>query len=106
MGKVDATLTGKVTDRHRPHRDYRARIPLHSAGTLVKAAQERGMSVSAYLRRAGLAFAAYDLDLNLDQLLEDEPASRQKFDGPQADVVLGTDDHGPWWIQGLGRGHE
>ncbi len=106
LGRVDATLTGKVSDRHRPHRDYRARIPLGSAGFLVSAADQRNLSVSAYLRRAGMAFTAFDLGMSLADLLDDEPATRHKFDGPQSDAVPQLHAHGLWQIQNLGAIHE
>lgn len=101
MGKVDAVLEKrKITDRA-PHRDFRARIQLSAVGALVAAAQARGMSTSAYLRRAGLAFAAYDLDLDLADLLEDEPATRLKGDWPRANRREHGQGHGIWRIGGL-----
>lgn len=100
MGQVDAKLARQKKAK-KPHRDFRARIPLNAAPALNEAAAQRGMSVSAYLRRAGLAFAAHDLGLDLAQLLEDEPATRSRFAGTAADREMGGQGHGLWRIGGL-----
>lgn len=100
MGQVDAELAKRKRSK-KPHRDFRARIPLGAAGALNQAAAARGMSVSAYLRRAGLAFAAHDLGLDLGELLADEPASRTRFAGTAADREMAGQGHGLWRIRGL-----
>lgn len=100
MGRVDATIA-KRTHPKAPHRDFRTRMPQSAVASILRAAELRGMSVSAYLRRAGLAFVAHDLGLDLAQLLEDEPPTRNKFDGPKKDKVMKGQGHGQWRIEGL-----
>ena len=100
MGQVEATLLTRKSPK-KPHRDYRLRIPLSAAPALLAAAEKRGMSVSAYTRRASLAFAAHDLGLDLAQLLIDEPATRHKFDGGGLDREEAGQGHGNWVIEGL-----
>lgn len=100
MGQVDAHLAKRVYERP-AYRDFRARLPLRLAPVLTEAAAAREMSVSAYLRRAGLAFAAYDLDLDLAQLLEDEPPILLRFAPPSDGRRMAGSGHGKWRIGGL-----
>lgn len=101
MGQVDAELARRSRPKP-PHRDFRARIPLSAAPALNQAAANRGMSVSAYLRRAGLAFAAHDLGLDLADLLSDEPTTRPgRFAGFRADLDPTGMPFGAWEIEAL-----
>lgn len=43
---------------------------------LTTAATARGMSLSSYVRRAALSFAAHDLELDRDELMAFEPPLR------------------------------
>lgn len=101
MGQIDRVLA-KRKDGSRPAcRYYKVRVQ-NSATMLIRdAAARREMSVSAYLRRAGIAFAAYDLGLDLAELLKDEPPTRLKYDGPRADRTEAGEGHGRWRIGGL-----
>jgi hypothetical protein len=102
MGQVDAHLARRYPGKP-PYRDFRARIPLVAAPALAQAAAARQMSVSAYLRRAGLAFAAFDLGLKVDDLLVDEPITRiSRFAGVRADFDPTGIPFGKWKIEGLG----
>lgn len=100
LGMIDANLEARVVDKS-PHRDYRARVPLSAVPALLEAADLRGMTISAYLRRAGLAFAAYDLGLSLDELLEDEPVSQLRWRNPGGNPSARGRGHGLWRIGGL-----
>lgn len=100
MGMVDAVIANGVVDKS-PHRDYKARMPLEVAPLLAKAAELRGMSVSAYLRRAGLAFVAADLGIPLEDLLRNEPATRLRTEGPKTNRSDAGEGHGLWKIGGL-----
>jgi hypothetical protein len=100
LGQVDVVLAGRAITK-KPHRDFKARIQLSAVPALTEAAKLRNMSVSAYTRRACLAFAAYDLGLNLADLLEDEPSQRLKSDPPTTNLEEGGRGHGNWVIQGL-----
>jgi hypothetical protein len=100
MGQVDAHLARRAKPK-KPYRDFRARVPLAAAPVINTAAANRGMSVSAYLRRAGLAFAAHDLGLDLADLLADEPVTRLKFAGFPGDHADQGQGHGKWRIEEL-----
>jgi len=100
LGMVDAILARQAVDKS-PHRDYKARMPLRVAPLLAEAAAAREMSVSAYLRRAGLAFVAHDLGISLEELLHDEPATRLRTEGPKTNRQEAGEGHGLWKIGGL-----
>lgn len=100
MGQVDATLASRVAKKP-PHRDFRTRVPLSAASSIHEAAAARGMSASAYIRRATLAFAAYDLGLDLAELLRHEPATRLNSESPRAVRAMLGEGHGEWRIGGL-----
>lgn len=100
MGNID-TLIAHRSPSKRAHRDFKARIQLSAAPAIFAAAERRNMSASAYLRRCALAFAAYDLDLDLDVLLADEPATRLKSEGPKTNRLDEGQGHGEWVIGGL-----
>jgi hypothetical protein len=100
MGQVDVEMAKRRWPK-RPHRDFKARIQLSAAPAVTSAAANRGMSTSAYIRRAALAFAAFDLGIDLDQMLSDEPATRLKSEGPKTNRLEGGEGHGNWRIEGL-----
>ncbi len=100
MGQVDAKIAARK-DTRKPYRDFKARIPLSAAPVLGAAAAQREMSVGAYIRRACLAFAAFDLDLDLAQVLIDEPETRRQYDGAFRDKAEAGQGHGNWVIEGL-----
>lgn len=100
MGSVEAELDRRHKPK-RPHRDFRARIQLSAVPMVVEAARRRDMSATAFLRRAALAFAAYDLGLDIDQILADEPATRLKSEGPKTNRYEAGRGHGDWRIMGL-----
>ena len=88
-------------------RQQTTRIGLHFPPTwarLVKqAAAARGMSYTAYVRRAAMSFAAYDMQVDLYEVLGEEP--------PTCDLINGTPKYTPkrgrgyglWRIMGLGK---
>jgi hypothetical protein len=100
LGSLDAMLAAQQTTKP-PHRDFRARMPLENVGYLVQAAADRNMSISAYVRRATTAFIAFDLGLDLAQLLENEPATRLRYESPEADRLERGEGHGKWVIGSL-----
>lgn len=100
MGQVDSVISTRGYQKP-PHRDFKARIQQSAAPSVTKAAADRGMSTSAYIRRAALAFAAFDLGLDLAELLQDEPATRLKSDGPRTNLLEAGEGHGNWTIEGL-----
>jgi uncharacterized protein (DUF1778 family) len=59
---------------------------------LFRAAKARGLSMSAYARRAAIAFAAHDLDLNRVEVHENEPA------------IVARDENEPRMFHGEGFG--
>jgi len=59
---------------------------------LAQAADRRGMSVTAYMRRAVAAFVAADTDTFLRVLLQDSPHP----DGPAAGKFDDGRGHGDW----------
>lgn len=63
-----------VGDRPMPKYLIQAQTPDRLRPFVVRAARKRGMPVSAYLRRAVLAFVVRDLDLDWDEVMEDEPS--------------------------------
>jgi hypothetical protein len=101
MGRVDQVAATRKRTHKPPHKDFRARIALSAAPIVVRAAAERGMSVSAYIRRATLAFAAFDQGLDLSDILADEPATRLKSEAPGMEREDGGRGHGQWVIRGL-----
>lgn len=84
-----------------PHRDFRVRVPLSAVTALRLAAERRGMSVSAYARRAAIAFVAHDLGISLTELLRDEPLTRHNSMRIADIVSEGGRGHGPWNIERL-----
>lgn len=100
LGQIDAVLATRK-EKKPPHRDFKARMPLSTVQYVIEAAKIREMSVSAYLRRAGLAFVAHDMNLDLAELLEDEPVTRIRYESPNADRQEGGAGHGKWIIGGL-----
>lgn len=70
-----------------------------AAGLVREAARRRNLSITAYARRALLAFVCHDLDLNWESVMADEPGiwSRQTLP-PEASKGRG---HGKWKIKGL-----
>jgi hypothetical protein len=100
LGMVDAEMARRTVDKF-PHRDYRVRIPLEAANLLVASAADREMSVSAYLRRAGLAFVALDQGIPLPVLLENEPRTRLRLASPKSDRSERGEGHGLWEIGSL-----
>lgn len=51
--------------------------PPHWSPLLIAAAEKRGLSLSAYVRRAAFAFVVSDLGLDWIELMRDEPRIRQ-----------------------------
>jgi len=102
MGQIDRVLAARKEGTRPPHRSYRVRVQLSATMLIRDAAAARGMSVSAFLRRAGIAFAAYDAGLDVADLLKDEPPTRLKFEGPRVNREEGGQGHGKWKIRGLG----
>lgn len=57
-----------------PRRSIAVNYPNELYAHVLKAAEARGLSMTAYQRRAVLAFACYDLGLEWDAVMADEPA--------------------------------
>lgn len=70
-----------------------------AAGFVAEAARRRNLSITAYARRALLAFVCHDLGLDWDEVMADEPGiwTRQELP-PEAGRGRG---YGPWRIQKL-----
>ena len=68
-------------------------------GAVVKAAKARRISVSSYIRRAVLAFAAHDLEMPLRELVAIDPRmardTNQQMPDPEGRRF------GPWEIESL-----
>jgi len=68
-------------------------------GAVVTAAKARKLSTAAYVRRAALAMAAFDLEIPLIQLLERDPRMSRETGLPVSDPRGRR--FGPWVITGL-----
>jgi hypothetical protein len=70
------------------------------------AARRRGMSPSAYLRRAAVAFATFDLDRDWDEVMADEPGFTA-FGKNMGKSPYRPNGHGfgPWKVLGLEAHH-
>jgi hypothetical protein len=70
------------------------------------AARRRGMSPSAYLRRAAVAFATFDLDRDWDEVMADEPGFTA-FGKNMGKSPYRPNGHGfgPWKITGVEAHH-
>jgi hypothetical protein len=70
-----------------------------AAGFVAEAARRRNLSITAYARRALMAFVCHDLELDWDEVMRDEPGiwTRQTLP-PDAGRGQG---HGPWRIRKL-----
>ena len=66
---------------------------------IKRAARQRGMPVSHYVRRAVLAFVAYDLDIDFIELAEHEPAIPQE--GTLPPRKMRGRGYGKWRIRRL-----
>jgi hypothetical protein len=67
------------------------------------AAAARGMSKGAYVRRAALAFAIYDLHMRYEDVMADEPPIRDVPEHSGKFRPRQGDGFGFWKILGLGR---
>jgi hypothetical protein len=74
-----------------------------------RAAERRGMSPAAYIRRSAVAFALHDLgqDENWDRVNADEPGFTA-YGRPMGKAPYRPDGHGfgPWRILGLRKHHD
>jgi hypothetical protein len=68
-----------------------------------RAARRRGMSPAAFIRRAAVAFACYDLDADWDEIMVDEPGFTA-FGRNMGKSPYRPNGHGfgHWRITGLG----
>lgn len=67
---------------------------------MKQAARERNMSITAYVRRATLAMAAFDLGLTLEEALAGEQTITPfEGQGPRRRQDPTTTDFGPWRIE-------
>lgn len=100
MGMVDARFEAQA---HPPVavRDFKTRVTVAVAPDVYEAAAAREMSVSAYMRRSLLAFVAFDRDLDLYELLRNEPATRLNNASPALDKSEDGQGHGLWRIGSL-----
>lgn len=88
-----------------PHRAARRSIAINYPTDLyayvLEAARLRGISMTAYQRRASLAFAAHDLGFDwLEAMLSEPPVG--SFDSPGKGVKSDGIGFGPWRIDALG----
>jgi hypothetical protein len=73
---IEAQVAASV-QRHRrqPRKSTAINLAQEQYNVLLNAARSRDISMAAYLRRAALAFACFDLGLDWDQVMADEPAT-------------------------------
>jgi hypothetical protein len=70
-----------------------------AAGLVIEAARRRNLSITAYARRALLAFVCHDLDVPWEDVMRDEPGIwHRQSEPPEA---RGGKGHGPWKIMRL-----
>lgn len=67
---------------------------------VMDAARARDITMAAFLRRAAVAFAVYDQDLDWDDVMATEPGIRT-FTASGSSESLAGKGRGPWRIQGL-----
>jgi hypothetical protein len=83
------------------------RIGLHFQPDWYKivelAAASRGMSKGAYVRRAAMAFAIYDLQMRYEDVMKDEPPIRDNPNESRPFRARHGNGFGLWKIMGLGR---
>lgn len=92
-------------DRHpTPRHTFAVNVPPEWLELVQDAAQARDLSVTAYVRRAALAFAIQDLGLDWETVMKGEPRIRPftGLDGGDPERALGY-GHGDWRILGLGE---
>ena len=67
-----------------------------AAGLVAEAAARRNLSITAYARRALLAFVCHDLGLDWDDVMADEPGLWHRQS--EAPAARGGKGHGAWRI--------
>lgn len=92
-------IDSKLTTRTR--RSVGINFPVELHALLMRAARQRGMSMAAYTRRAALAFAIRDLELDYDMVMKDEPAVREFGEGMSLGDKLSGKGYGRWKIEAL-----
>lgn len=103
---------GRTTSQENPGASQTFRISRVGFGVLahpfvVRAALKRGISLSGYLRRAALAFAAHDLGLNRIDLFElDAAVAPPGRIGSLPTKDLDEKIYGSWEVQGDGTRSE
>lgn len=70
-----------------------------AAGYVAEAARRRNLSITAYARRALLAFVSHDLGIPWEEIMRDEPGLWHRQSEPPA--ARGGKGHGPWQIRKL-----
>jgi hypothetical protein len=97
-------IEGEIEDRPRRNilstRSVGLNVTPEQWKTLDRAAERRGMSVAAFLRRAALAVAVHDLGLDWDEVMKDEISPRahgnaRYYNTREFDGGVG---YGPWRI--------
>lgn len=102
LGRWQDLLVDQVDGATRtPRRSLAINFPPSMAGHIIAAARRRDMSITALARRALMAFVVYDLGLDWDEVMADEPRLRT-FDaqGTEPERLAGG-GHGPWRITKL-----
>lgn len=90
---IDGIVTALKSDRHERLSVGLNFTPRQNA-ILREAARERNLSLAAYVRRAALCLAAYDLGFTMEYVREDEQVPRSYVDP----AAWAPADTGPWRI--------
>lgn len=90
---------------HRPsHRDFElvcANLSPEQRQLLFLASRTRGIALQPYVRRATLAFVAFDIGLNWDEITEDEPTTNAFGEFRMQGTARYGAGYGPWQIMEL-----
>lgn len=99
---VQSVQNSAAPKSRRGNHDHRLNIEVPNPlwPLLLEAARRRNGSVTAYIRRATIAFIAHDLNLPLERVLEadprwSEPGSRRSIHDPEGNLG------GSWDIEDL-----
>lgn len=88
------------TERRTPRRSIAINYPNDLYALVLEAAKLRGISMTAYQRRASLAFAAHDLGFDWDLEMAAEPPVGS-FVRPGAGTKCAGSGFGAWRIRAL-----
>lgn len=101
-GRWRDVLLDKLDAQQKPaRRSVAINLDDEQRSAILHAAEARGLSMAAFVRRAALAIAVHDLELDWDALNANEPRVRGYDDLAGDPIRAGGRGFGPWKITGL-----